>query len=523
MIRHSPKWKTLAGGPLALVLTLTFVLTAAACDTLDPRVRAEETPAALAARDSAASATTKTRDADLGLARQLSTAFEDVAEHVRPSVVSVTTERNPQRQMQQRGQGQAPQTNPFQEGPFSDFFDRFFGPNGPQQFGPGMPPQPQEGLGSGFIVSKDGYVLTNAHVVEGADEITVRTHDERNLKAKLIGSDPQTDLAVLQIENGHLDPLPLGNSDSLRVGQWVVAAGTPFGLSSSITSGIVSATGRSNLRITDYDNFIQTDAAINPGNSGGPLLNLDGEVVGINTAIFSRTGGYMGIGFAIPINMAKDVMNSLIADGKVTRGRIGVRIQDLDEDLAASFDYGSRDGVLVGDVDPGSPADEAGLQAGDIITEYDGQPVKRSDDLRLRVAGTRPGEEVDLEIYRDGKRKTVGVEIGELETDQVAGARPETQLDEGVGMTVRTLTPEIAEQIGLEPNVKGAVVTEVDPFGPAADAGIGRGDVIVQVQSAPVTTAEELRRELGKHDLEKGVRVAVLAGGTRRFAVIKAD
>jgi serine protease Do len=360
-------------------------------------------------------------------------------------------------------------------------------------------------------------------VVEGADQITVRTTDERELRAELVGSDPQTDLAVLKVENGGLDPLPLGDSDSLQVGQWVVAAGTPFGLSSSITAGIVSATGRSNLRIADYEDFIQTDAAINPGNSGGPLLDLDGKVVGINTAIFSRTGGYMGIGFAIPINMAKDVMNSLIEEGKVTRGRLGVSIQDLDDDLADSFGFGSRNGVLIGDVEAGSPAEEAGLQAGDIIVRYDGAAVSRTDDLRMRVAGTRPGEEVDVEVWRDGRRRTFRVEVGELANDETAANRPATQLDQGIGMTVRTLTPEMAQQLGLEGNVRGAVVMQVEPFGPAADAGIRQGDVIVQVQNAPIASAEELRRELGKRDLEQGVRITVLAGGTRRFAVLKAD
>jgi serine protease Do len=502
---------------LGVSAALLLALGAAACDTLDPQVRAEETPAALAAADDATSRP-RSREADLGLARQLSSAFEDIAEHVRPSVVSISTRRNPQTTGMRRGE--QPQENPYRESPFGDFFDHFFGPNGPQ-FGPGMQ-QPQEGLGSGFVV-KEGYVLTNAHVVDGADEITVHTTDERDLKAKLVGSDPQTDIAVLEVEKDGLAPLPLGDSDALRVGQWVVAAGTPFGLSSSITSGIVSATGRSNLRIADYEDFIQTDAAINPGNSGGPLLDLEGKVVGINTAIFSRSGGYMGIGFAIPINMAKNVMTSLMEDGKVTRGRLGAWIQDLDDDLAESFDYDSRNGVLIGDVEPDSAAAKAGLRSGDIITKYDGQPVARADDLRMRVANTRPGDNVDVEIYREGKSKTVEVEIGELENERVAANHSETKLDEGVGITVRTLTPEIAEQLGLEGKVKGAVVTGVEAFGPAADAGIREGDVIVQVQSTPVGSAEELRRELGKQDLAKGVRVAVLSGGSRRFAVLKTD
>ncbi|HVR30373.1 MAG TPA: DegQ family serine endoprotease [Thermoanaerobaculia bacterium] len=512
---HTPSrtWILLARAALALVLALG----ATACDSFEQSVDAQVTRRAEVGEDTPAlQARDADRGADLGLARQLSSAFEDVAEAVRPSVVSISTERRPQ----QRGQGQA---DPFQESPFGDLFDRFFGPGG-RPFDFQMPqPFPPQGLGSGFMVSKDGYILTNAHVVDGADQITVRTTDERELRARLVGSDPQTDLAVLKVENGGLAPLPLGDSDTLRVGQWVVAAGTPFGLSSSITAGIVSATGRSNLRIADYENFIQTDAAINPGNSGGPLLDLDGKVVGINTAIFSRTGGYMGIGFAIPINMAKDVMNSLIEEGKVTRGRLGVSIQDLDDDLAKSFGFQSRDGVLIGDVDPESPAAAAGLQGGDIIVEYDGAPVTRTDDLRMRVAATRPGEAVEVEVFRDGRRRTVEVEIAELTTDQATADRPATQLDQGIGMTVRTLTPEMAAQLGIEGSVRGAVVTQVEPFGPAAKAGIRQGDVIVQVRDAPVTTAEELRRELGKHDLEDGVRVTVLSGGYRRFAVIRAE
>ncbi len=500
-----------------LSAVLAFSLATTGCDSLDPQVRAEQPHGTVVADEATSGRPTTTRGADLGLAHQLSSAFEDVAELVSPSVVSVSTRRGMQNTMQQGSR--QPQANPFEGTPFGDLFDHFSGPGGPH--GPGFQ-QPQEGLGSGFVVSaKDGYILTNAHVVEGADEITVRTADERDLEAKLVGSDPQTDLAVLKVEDRKLAALELGDSDSLRVGQWVVAAGTPFGLSSSITSGIVSATGRSNLRIADYENFIQTDAAINPGNSGGPLLDLEGRVVGINTAIFSRSGGYMGIGFAIPINMARNVMNSLISDGKVTRGRLGAWIQDLNDDLAASFDYDSRNGVLIGDVDPESPAGKAGLQSGDIVLEYDGEPVTKADDLRMRVAGTKPGEEVELEIYRDGKRKNIDVEIGELENGTVAGDHPAAQLDQGVGMTARTLTPDIGQELGLDADVKGAVVTEVEPFGPAADAGIRQGDVIVQVHNAPVRSAEELRRELGKSDLEKGVRVVVLSGGSRRFAVVK--
>jgi serine protease Do len=510
MISHRHSWK----GSTTVALALVLGFAASGCDTLDPRVRAQE-PDRLA--DTENDTRAPARRADLGLARQLSSAFEDVAEHVRPSVVSVTTERKPQ-------QGGPNGGNPYPETPFGDLFDRFFGPGGPggRQFDFGMP-QPQEGLGSGFVVSKEGYVLTNAHVVDGADQITVRTTDERELRATLVGSDPQTDLAVLKIENGGLEPLELGDSASLQVGQWVVAAGTPFGLSSSITAGIVSATGRSNLNIATYEDFIQTDAAINPGNSGGPLLDLNGEVVGINTAIFSRTGGYMGIGFAIPINMARDVMNSLIEDGRVVRGRLGAWIQDLDEDLAGSFGLDSRDGVLLGDIEPGSPAEEAGLEAGDIVLELDGQPVSRADDLRKRIAATRPGEEVDLLIWREGRRRTVEVEVGELKSDEVAADRPATELDQGVGMMVRTLTPELRQQLGLEGDARGAVVMEVEPFGPAADAGIQQGDVIVQVQSTPITSAEDLRRELAEHDLEKGVRIAVQSGAARRFAFLKAD
>ena len=515
MITTKQRARQLAWGlPAALALALL----GAGCDSLDPRVRAEEAPVALAANDTTTKNLTASK-ANLGVAHQLSTAFEDVAEHVSPSVVSVSTRRNLE---QRTRRGSSPQQeSPFggQQSPFGDFFDHFFGPNGP---GPGYD-TPQEGLGSGFVV-EGGYILTNAHVIDGADVITIRTHDERDLDAVLVGSDPQTDLAVLKLKDGSkLDALELGDSDALRVGQWVVAAGTPFGLSSSITTGIVSATGRSNLNIAAYEDFIQTDAAINPGNSGGPLLDLDGRVVGINTAIFSRTGGNMGIGFAIPINMAKDVMGSLVSDGKVTRGRLGAWIQDLDDDLASSFGYDSRDGVLIGDIDPESAAAKAGLAAGDIVIKYDGQPVTRADDLRKRVAATKPGAEVDLEIFRDGRRRNLEVEIGELENEEIAAENPAAQLETGVGMTTRTLTPEIGQQLGLESDVRGAVVTEVEPFGPAGDAGIRQGDVILSVQDTPVRSAEELRRELGKHDLEKGVRVVLLSGGSRRFAVLRSN
>ena len=490
--------RTRQGRRFAIVAVMTMV-TAFGCDQLlsDAHATPEATTPATS-RD-------ERQERAVVAARDLSVAFQVVAEEVRPSVVRISTRR----------ERSAAAGSSFPQSPFGDLFDRFFdAPRGPRPFF-------QEGLGSGFVISDEGYVVTNHHVIDGADEIRVHTHDERELEAELVGSDPRTDLAVLRIEGSDLGPVRFGASESLQVGEWVVAVGNPFGLTSTITAGIVSATGRSNLRLTDYEDFIQTDAAINPGNSGGPLVNLDGEVVGINTAIFSRSGGYMGIGFAIPADLARPVIDSLIEDGRVVRGWLGAWIQDLDEDLARSFDFDSKNGVLIGDVDPDGPSAAAGVESGDIVVSYAGRPVENADELRFAVAGTPPGSEVELEIWRDGRRRTIEVEIGELPEAEPAAAPASSRGLESSGMAVQTLTPELAARRGLERDARGALVTDVVPGGPAARAGVRPGDVVVAVGSRDVESAAELRDALARSDLQDGVRLTLLSGQARRFAFLQ--
>ena len=444
--------------------------------------------------------------AQMKAAEDLSAVFEYVAETVKPSVVNITSVKTIKPMM--RGGQEMPD-----EIPFPEFFERFLRPDTPRG---GFK---QQGFGAGVIVSEDGHILTNNHVVADADEVTVTLTDKREYKAKIIGTDPKTDLAVVKIKADNLTPAKLGDSDKVRVGEWVVAVGHPFGLSYTITTGIVSAKGRANRAVAEYEDFIQTDAAINPGNSGGPLLNLKGEVIGINTAIFSRSGGYMGIGFAIPSNMAKSIMQSLMDHGKVVRGWLGVGIQNLDEAMAESFGFEGTHGVLVGDVTPDGPAEKAGFKQGDIIVKFDGKQTKDSNQLRQMVAATSPGTKVEVEVFREGRRETLDVTVGELESG-LATIKGREAEDEDLGMTLRSVTPEIAEQLGLK-QAKGVVVTKVEPFSAAARAGLRRGDVIVAVQSKPVDTLAEFNEALSRHDLKKGVRLTVFTEGMRRFVMLK--
>jgi serine protease Do len=448
----------------------------------------------------------------LAAARDLSAAFEYAAEKVSPSVVTIGSTKRVQ-MPQRRGL-----PDPFFNSPFRDFFgDDFF-----ERFQ--QPPRNrdyvQEGLGSGFIVSEDGYVITNSHVVRGADEVIVTLTDGREFEAEIVGADAKTDIAVLKIDADDLPPVALGDSDALRVGRWVVALGNPFGLQSTITAGIVSATGRSRMGIVDYEDFIQTDAAINPGNSGGPLVNLRGEVVGVNSAILTRSGGYMGIGFAIPINMVRSIMTSLIEEGQVVRGWLGVLIQNLNEGLAESFNFSGTDGVLVGGVTEDGPADRAGLQPGDIITRFNGKPVDDMDKLRLLVASTKPGEEVDVVFFRNGREGTIEVTVGELEAESVA-ASPDDSAETELGMSARTVTPDIARQLNQDQETKGVAVTSVEPRGAADRAGLQVRDIIVTVQDEPIEDLADFRRALEEHDLEEGVRLTVLTGETRRFVFLR--
>jgi len=447
--------------------------------------------------------------------RQSGQAFRAVAKQVSPAVVFIKVEQTTE------GQDQQQYLSPF-DGPFGDeFFRRFFG-TPPESHGQKHPPQKRhaQGQGSGFIISADGLIMTNNHVVADADKITVRLLDGREFEAKTIGTDPATDVAVIQIEAKGLPYLKLGNSDQLEVGDWVLAVGNPFGLSHTLTAGIVSAKGRSGMGLSDYENFIQTDAAINPGNSGGPLVNLDGEVVGMNSAIFSRSGGYMGIGFAIPINMAKQIRDQLVEHGKVTRGQLGVYIQELTKDLADSFGLESTQGALVSRVMEDSAAEKAGLKQGDIILRINGKPVGKVSDFRNQIAMTPPDTKVSLDILRDGKEQQVKVTIGTLATDK-SGRPTDSESLEELGMKLQPLTPDLAERLGYQ-GESGALVANVDPDSPAARAGIERGDLIQEVNRSAVTSPEEVRAEI-KKGKGKPVLLLVRHGEATRYLALKPE
>ncbi|MDH4258988.1 MAG: Do family serine endopeptidase [Gammaproteobacteria bacterium] len=381
--------------------------------------------------------------------------------------------------------------------PFFDFFRRF-GFGGPH----GQPPPLARGEGSGFLVSADGYILTNAHVVDRAREVTVRMTDRHEYRAKVVGVDRRTDVAVLKIDADKLPFVRIGNPESLKAGQWVVAIGSPFGFENSVTAGIISATARS-LPGDAYTPFIQTDVAVNPGNSGGPLFNLQGEVVGINSQIYSRTGGYQGVSFAIPIDVAMLVRNQLVATGRVQRGRIGVTIQEVNQALADSFRLPRPYGALVSQVEDGGPADKAGLKAGDVILAVDGHVVERSGELPAVIAAIKPGTKATVEIWRNKARRKVDIKVGELEDDPAVASRlPTGDSDAGkLGLTVRPLSGGERQQL----HTAGRLVVE-QSGGPAAEAGVEPGDVLLAVNGAPVTSVGEFRNSV----TQSGATVALL-------------
>lgn len=453
----------------------------------------------------------------LATATDLSEAFHHVSQAIRPSVVSISSVKRVrvERPHVRRYGGEMPEE--FRRFFGDDFFDRFFFemPSPPRGF-------EQHGLGTGVIVSEDGYILTNNHVVADADEVSVTLSDKRQFTAKLVGTDESTDIAVLKIDTSDLVAAKLGDSDRLKIGEWVLAIGSPFGLDHTVTAGIISAKGRANVGLADYEDFLQTDAAINPGNSGGPLVNLKGEVVGINTAIASRTGGYMGIGFAIPANMARHVMDSIVKEGHVTRGWLGALIQDLNDDLAESFGYDSTEGVLIGDVVADGPAEKAGLQSGDIVVKFNGKDVHGANEFRNAVAATSPGREAKLEVFRDGKHKTITVEIGQLEQSKLKlGGSSESAVD--LGMTVETLTSDKARELGFDSDEKGVVVTDVEEGSLAARVGIQPKDVIVSVGGEEIGNVTDFRDAMRDRDPKKGIRMQVKRDGVRRFVFIKSN
>jgi serine protease Do len=367
-------------------------------------------------------------------------------------------------------------------------------------------------VGSGFIISADGYVLTNAHVVKGADEVTVRLTDRRDFPAKVIGVDSRTDVALLKIEATKLPVVRVGSPDSVKVGNWVAAIGSPFGLENTVTAGIVSAKSRS-LPSDSYVPFIQTDVAVNPGNSGGPLFNLSGEVVGINSQIYSRTGGYMGLSFAIPIDVAMKVKDDLLQFGKVQRGRIGVTIQQIDKDLATSFGLDRPRGALVSGIEKGGPAEHAGLKVGDVILGVNGKLVEQSIDLPRMIGEGRPGADIKVEVWRDGKAREVGVKLGETPAEKVAEVTPAAGKPSQLGLVVRPLTPQEMAKLNTP---HGVVVERAE--GPAAKAGIRAGDVIVALNSEPVDSIEQMKAVVERS--RDRVAVLVQRNATRFFVPV---
>ncbi len=402
--------------------------------------------------------------------RQTGKAFAAVAKTAIPAVVSVKVEKN------------MPNDSYHNQSPLGDdFFEHFFGPRYRQR---APRSQKQVGQGSGFLISDDGYILSNNHVVGQADKITVTLNDSRQFDAKLIGADPSTDVAIIKIEGKSLPFIELGDSDALEIGEWAIAVGNPFGLNASVTVGVVSAKGRSSLGITGrggYEDFIQTDAAINPGNSGGPLLNIDGKAVGLNTAIFSQSGGYMGIGFAIPINMARNVKDQLVKFGKVERGFVGIYMDqnEITPDLAELFGLKENHGVIITDVIPGSPAEKADLRSDDVILGLDGKVVKNYLTFRNAIAMLKPGTKITLKIFREGKEQTIKLEIGSKEQAQ-ALMNVSSQFAKEFGIVVTDITSEIAEKLGHNEG-EGVIVSEVISGSSAAQQGVTKGMVILSV------------------------------------------
>jgi len=394
--------------------------------------------------------------------------------------------------------------------PFGDFFGPFSDEN------PTRSPE-QQGVGSGFVISSDGYILTNNHVVDDANQIKIKLADGKEYDAKVVGRDPKTDLALLKAEGvSGLHALQLGDSDSLKVGNWVVAVGSPFGLEQTVTAGIVSAKGRV-IGSGPYDNFIQTDASINPGNSGGPLLNTKGEVIGINTAIFSQSGGNVGIGFAIPVNMAKEIVPQLKDKGHVTRGWLGVGIQKITPELSKSFGLKDEKGALVAQVVKGGPADKGGIETGDVIVEFDGNKVSDSNELPRMVAPLPVGKTVSVKVLRGGNVVDREVKIGQLEEQKEEVASDTTR--KPLGMTVQSITPEIAKGLGLKSET-GVVVASVVPGTPAAKADIRSGDVIQQVNKKPVKDVQDFKQKIENTKDQEIILLLIQRGENTLFAAL---
>ncbi|CAG4906996.1 DegQ family serine endoprotease [Paraburkholderia gardini] len=419
--------------------------------------------------------------------------FSGLVETYGPAVVNISA-KHVVKHVAQRGGGNAGQLPIDPSDPFYQFYKHFFGgiPGGPGAGGDDQPDAPSASLGSGFIVSSDGYILTNAHVVDGANVVTVKLTDKREFKAKVVGSDKQSDVAVLKIDATSLPTVKIGDPRQSKVGQWVVAIGSPYGFDNTVTSGIISAKSRS-LPNENYTPFIQTDVPVNPGNSGGPLFNLQGEVIGINSMIYSQTGGFQGLSFAIPINEAIKVKDDLVKTGHVSRGRLGVAVQSMNQTLADSFGMKTPQGALVSSVDASGPAAKAGLQPGDVILSVNGSPVEDSADLPSQVASMKPGTVADVQVWRNKATKDLKVTIGALSDEKVASADTPAQEQGRLGVAVRPLTPQEKSGASL---THGLLVQQAD--GPAASAGVQPGDVILAVNGNPVTTVDQLKQMVKK-------------------------
>jgi serine protease Do len=462
------------------------------------------------------------------MARETPPSFADMVETLSPAVVNISTTQkvkaNTGPSMQFQGLPQGEEYEPFRE-----FFERFY-----ERFGDGgMLPKEQNvtSLGSGFVVDPEGYIVTNNHVVEQADEVTVTFQDDSKFEAKVVGKDAKTDLALLKIEtNKKLPFVTFGDSDEMRVGDWVIAIGNPFGLGGSVSAGIVSARSR-NINAGPFDDFIQTDAAINRGNSGGPLFNINGEVIGVNSAIFSPSGGNIGIGFAIPSTLVKPVLQQLREYGRTHRGWLGVKIQHVTEEIADSIGLKSTNGALVLEVNPKSPADKAGVEVGDVILSFNGQAIREMRKLPRLVAETKVGTKVGMTVWRKGDEKNLSITLGEMEeeeTDQAADSQGEskqaeqTKTEEYLGLKLMTLTRSLRKEYNIEQPTEGVVVLGVEPGTVGDTSGLRRYDIIIEANQKPVESVDELKaaiKEAGKQD-KKHALLRVSRGGTVMFVTI---
>lgn len=435
--------------------------------------------------------------------------FVEIVKKEQPAVVNIYTTQNAKRRPQRGG--------PFDQfdpnDPYREFLERFFGFQGPSV--------PRRSLGSGFIIDKEGYIFTNNHVVEKADEIRVKLNNGKEYVAKIVGTDPKTDLGLIKIEpEEDLPTVDMGDSDNLQVGEWVIAIGNPFGLSQTVTVGVISALARF-IGQGPYDNFIQTDASINPGNSGGPLINIEGKVIGINAAILpGRQGGNIGIGFAIPINMAKNILEDLKSGKGVRRGWLGVVIQNLTPELAKALGLDETEGALVSDVAKDGPAEKAGIKQGDVITSFNGEKIKSYDVLPRVVASRKPGDSAEVVVLRNGKRKTFDITLGNLKTGEKQMAKKEGEEEsEELGINVRDITPELARALKLK-SEEGVVVVEVDQGGAAAKAGLRRGDIIEKMNHNETKNVDDFKEELDKSKDDEPILLVVRRGDSSTFMVI---